>query len=226
MINILYIYATGALLVAVRLAWHMTFRLDGYDWYYNKEQIWVSFGLTAVLWPLTLIRPRILIDPRNLFEDSFGIAARMRERDQLRENPPPCGSLIRYRQEHGPYTETYGEFLFQAPQVEQALRQHLSGAPNLFNDDDGVILNWTCGRDEALIEPPDVPSAWARIEFVANDLIRAGKADVKCLKCAIDIEQSKIVTDDDRGRAGWNYDRLLCPNGHNLLVVRRFHILR
>jgi len=153
-----YVYCGGALLVALRLGWHMIFKLDRYDWYYNKGDIWISFALSVVLWPLMLIKPRNLIDQRKLFEDRFGIAARMRVRDELWENPPPCGSVIFYRQEHGHYEETYGEFLFSAAEVEQALRGRLKESPNLSKDDEGAILNWLLRRDESLTHSTDVPS--------------------------------------------------------------------
>ena len=221
MIIILYIYAAGALLIALRLGWHMIFRLDRFDWECDKGNIWMTFLFLAVFWPLMVIIPRNLINPSKLFEGHFGLAVRMR----LSENPPPCGSLIRYRQEHGWYTETYGEFLFQASHVEQLLRQRLAESPHLFNDDEGAIFNWLCRRNEALIEPTDVPSAWGRFDLIANYLVRNGSAKVQCLKCGIDIEQRKLVTKDDHGRPGWNFDRLACPNGHDLLVVKTGHRL-
>jgi len=171
-----HLYWSIALLVALRLVWHMVFRLDRYDWHYSNGDIWMSFALSVVFWPLMLMRPRNLIDPRKLFEGSFGIAGRMRIRAELLENPPPCGPVIRYRQSYGRYEETYGEFLFPASDVEQALRKLLIESPNVLKDDEGGILNWLLHRDDALTYPTDVPSAWPRFQYVANDMIRAGKA--------------------------------------------------
>ena len=225
MIIILYIYAAGALLTALRLGWHTIYKLDRFDWQYGKGNIWGVFVFLVVLWPIMVISPRHFINPGKLLEDHFGIAAPMQERSQLWENPPTCGSLIRYRQEHGGYTETYGEFIFRASEAEKVLRQRLAESPHLFNDDEGAIFNWLCKRDDALTEPTDIPSTWVRFEFVANNLVSAGSANVHCLKCGIDIEQHKLVTNDDRGRPGWNFNRLLCPNGHDLLIVKTAHIL-
>jgi hypothetical protein len=225
MLIFIYVYCGVALLVALRLGWHMIFKLDRFDWQYGgKFEIWLSFAFFAILWPMMVINLRNLINPGKIFERTFGLAARMRERSELWENPPPCGSLIRYRQEYGCYTESYGVLIFNASQVEQVIRQRLAQWPSLINDDEGAILNWLCRRDESLTEPTDVPSAWVRFEFVANDLARAGSANVHCLKCGTEIEKSKIVTNDDDGCPGWNFDRLVCPNGHDLLVVKTMHI--
>ncbi len=141
MMILFHIYWSFALLVALRLGWHVIFKLDHYDWHYSKGDIWISFLFSVVLWPLMLFKPRNLIDPQKLFEGSFGIAGRMRVRAELLENPPPCGSEICYRQRHGRYEETYGEFLFPAVEVEQAVRLRLEESPNLSKDDEGAILN-------------------------------------------------------------------------------------
>jgi hypothetical protein len=225
MMIVLYIYIAGAIFVALRLFRHMLFKLDCYDWRYNKGGILGTFVFFSVLWPFVLIKPQQLIDPTELFKDTFDIAGRRRERDQLWKNPPPCGSVIRYRQEYGPYQETYGEFLFRAADVERVLCHRLEESPQLADDDEGAILNWINRRSERVVEPTDVPSAWRRFKLVANDLVRSGKAEVHCLKCGMALETNQLVIKDDPGRPGWNYDRLACPHGHNLLVVERVHFL-
>ena len=218
-----HIYVAVALLVALRLFRHMLFKLDRYDWYYNKGDILGSFVFFVVLWPLIVIKPRNLLDPTKLFE-GYGVAARMRERDQLLENPPPCGSVIRYRQSYGLCGETYGEFFFPALQVEQALRQRLTESPHLRSNDEGAILKWVKNRNEEMTEPTDVPSAWSRFGLVANHLVRSGHVKVNCLKCGEEVPLNKLTKNDDHGHPGWNYDRLACPNGHNLLVVPVAHV--
>ena len=60
---LLEIYLLGILAVAIRYGYHMIFELDKYDWTYSRESIWVSFILSSVLWPILLIRPRLLLDP-------------------------------------------------------------------------------------------------------------------------------------------------------------------
>ena len=223
--KILYVYAVGVVLVALRLGWHMMFRLDRYDWQYSRPHIWTTFTLTVLLWPLMVIKPRNLVQPDKLFEGSFNIASSMRERDQLWNSPPPCGSVIRYRQGQGRSGETHGEFLFHASKVEKTLRNLLNEWPNLANDDEGAILNWLCTRSDTLTQPTDVPSAWGRFLFVANDLIRSDNAKVRCLKCGADVPNNELVINDDLANPGWNLDRLECPKKHTLLVVEKMHLL-
>jgi hypothetical protein len=225
---VLYIYIAVVLLVGLRLFRHMLFKLDRYDWYYNKGDILGSFVFFVVLWPLIVIKPRNLINPTKLFEGSYGHAARMRERHQLLENPPPCGSVIRYRQSYGRYPnveETYGEFFFPALQVEQELRGRIRESPHLNNDDEGAILKWIKRHDDSLTEPTDVPPVWSRFQYVANHLVRSGHAKVNCLKCGAELPLNKLTKNYDHGLPGWNYDRLVCPNGHNLLVVQKAHYI-
>jgi hypothetical protein len=146
-----------------------------------------------------------------------------KERSRLRENPPPCGLLIRYAQEHG-YEETHGEFIFRTADVEQELNNMLCENPHLANGDEGVILNWVQGRDELLTEPTDVPPIWSRFRYVANNLVRAGKAQIYCNICKTAVGPDQITTNDDRGKRGWNFDRVLCQQGHNLLVIESVHL--
>jgi len=146
------------------------------------------------------------------------------ERKHLRENLPPCGSVIRYIHKSN-YEETHGEFLFRAVDVEQALKDSLREHPHLANGEEGTILRWAQGCDESVTEPADVPSIWYQFQYVANDLVRAGKADIYCQKCQATIEPDQIVLNDDRGRPGWNFERVVCPLGHNLLVIEIVHLM-
>lgn len=148
-----------------------------------------------------------------------------KERERLWENPPPCGPVIRYVPECI-YEEAYGEFLFSAADVEQALKNALREYPNLVNGDEGAMLNWVQKRDESLAEPTDVPSIWSRFKYVSDNLVRAGKADIYCLKCKAEIRPDQITKDDDRNKPSWNFNRAVCPKGHKLLVVETVHYTR
>jgi len=228
---LLYVYCGGVFAIAMRLAWHMSFELDHYDWLYNKSHIWLMFILSTLLWPIFFaMTPRHLIDPSRLFKKEFGsvtidIAGRKRKLDQLRDNPPPCSSVIRYSQGSGGYKDTYGEFLFFADAVEANLAARIQDTPRLVNNDEGAILNWIRQRNNSQKEPTAVPDAWSRFQYVADDLIRHGSVEVKCLECGGDVSADDLVHNDDIGRPGWNFNRVLCPRGHNLLIVQVKHLL-
>lgn len=232
---ILYSYVVATLLVALRLGWHMVFKLDRYDWRYSKGDIWLNFGLSVALWPLLLMkrrthrpaekpdealaRPTPTLDPTKLFSNPYGTAARAR----LRDNPPRCGTVIRYRQADG-FTTAFGEFLFRAEAVERVLINRIRESPHLQNDDEGAILNWVRHRNREPSEPTDVPAVWC-FRFTADGLIRAGEGKVRCLKCEETFPTGALIPRDDHGRPGWNMNQLMCQHGHELLVVDKIHIM-
>jgi len=225
MTAILYTYLAGALLVASRLGWHMLRRLDGYDWHFNKLQIWTTFIFFSVLWPLTAFRPKALLSPSTLFEDDYDLAARTRTRDQLWTTPPACEAIVTYKPENEEGDETFGEFHFHASNVERFLLEKLQEHPHLARDEEGALLNWVQSRNEAQHHLTPVPSAWTRFKYVADDLIRAGEGKVRCLQCRETFPTGALVPKDDRGRPGWNFARLICPRGHPLLVIEAVHLL-
>jgi hypothetical protein len=236
MLNILlYSYAAATLLVALRLGWHMVFKLDRYDWHYDKGDIWSNLGLYVLLWPLVLMmklrtrgpagrsdeapaRRGPTLDPAKIFSNPNGAAARAR----LRDNPPPCGTVIRYRQADG-FSTAFGEFLFRAEAVERVLVNRIREYPHLKNDVDGVILNWVRRRDRGFSEPTEMPALWD-FRSGANDLVREGEGKVRCIKCDETFPTGALIPRDEHGRPGWNIDLLICPRGHELLEVRKYHI--
>ena len=147
-----------------------------------------------------------------------------KERSRLWENPPPCGPLIRFVQKYN-YGETHGEFLFKTADVEQELKDIIRENPHLANGDEGAILHWVQGCDESVAEPTDAPSIWTRFQYVADTLVRAGKAEIHCMICKATIRSDQISTNDDSGKRGWNFNRVVCPRGHNLLVVESVHLM-
>lgn len=151
------------------------------------------------------------------------LEAREKELVRLWENPPPCGSVIRFAQEYN-YGEIHGEFLFKAADVEQAIKTLLNENPRLANGDEGALLHWLQGRDESVSEPSDVPTILSRFKYIADNLIRSEQVQIRCRKCEAVISPDEIVTNDDTGKPSWNFDRLQCPRGHNLLVVENVHI--
>jgi len=151
------------------------------------------------------------------------LAKAQKARDRLWKNPPPCGSVIRYVQQ-SVYEDTHGEFLFSAADVEDALEGILQENPHLRHGDEGALLAWLGGRDESVTEPTDIPSTWSRFQYVASDLVRGGKATIRCKRCETEIGADQFVTNDDNMQRGYNFDRVVCPQGHNLLVVDSVHL--
>ncbi len=222
---ILYFYLFTSLIVAIRLGAYIAFSLDQYDWQYNQYGIWVAIVLCTIFWPLLLIKPMVLINPRSIFTTDLDFASSSREYDRLRDNPPPCGTAIRYHPAHQHGEDVFGEFLFRAEDVEQVLRQTLKESPHLSNTDEGALLSWVKNHDETLTGATDVPELWSRFKYIADKLVRSGKAKIRCRECNASLKPDQLQTNDDTGKAGWNFNRLVCPQGHNLLVTENVHLL-
>ena len=217
-------YLSIAMLVAAWLGWYMVMRLDSFDWYYSKPEIWGMFIFAALLWPVVVIKPQNLINPAELFSGPYHLAARMREEDLLRSYPPACGETVRYRQSPGRGNETFGEFTFNSVDLERATIATLQENPNLAKEHEGAILNWLRQRDDSIKTPTAVPEAWWRFQFIADDELRAGRGEIYCLKCNTQIPDRLLRKQDDGGNAGWNFDRLICPAGHPLLDFESVHL--
>ena len=225
MFSVLYLYVAIMSLIALRLGWHLLFRLDRYDWHYNKFSIWVNFSLSVILWPLLLRKPKILISPGNSF-DSYGRAARERERDRLRQSPPKCGEVVRFSQSQTMFEEeVVGEFLFDSRLVEMALERQLRNVPHQVAEDYEAMLNWIRHREANSQNPTDVPEIWSDFQYVANELIRLGEGRVHCKTCGKTFPTGALIPIDDKAKRGWNFERLLCDKGHKLLIVDAAHIL-
>ena len=48
-------YLNGALLMGLFQAWRMLFRLDAFDWHYERQDVWVDAILATLLWPLVIV---------------------------------------------------------------------------------------------------------------------------------------------------------------------------
>lgn len=216
-------YIGGAIVVAARLGLHMNTQLDRFDWTYNKPDIWASFVLTTTFWPLLLFRrPKLILNPRDLFTSELDVAGTMRTKERLRRFPPSCAEQVRYRPEN---PDLAGEFIFTATDIESLLTERLRKHPHLSYQDDGAILRWVHRHDDELTQPSDVPTEWRRrFRFVADELIRSGDVEATCLECGQRIPNDRLIPKDDHGNAGYNYNRVTCPKGHLLLEVETIHI--
>lgn len=212
------------ILVMFRLGYYLHSKLDSYDWRYDKAEYLGTFFFFSILWPLFLVKSKYFIAPRDLFSIEYSVANSQRERDLLWHNPPPCGAIIRFGNEIGSPEGTYGDFEFDAADVEIALRYQLQASPHLEHEDEGALLKWVAARDEAFKEPADVPAVWAGFKSVADHLIRSGKVKrIYCSACCQDIDVNQLVYSDDHGKPGWNVNRVFCPDKHRLLAVETTH---
>ena len=212
------------ILVSFRLGYYLYSSLDSYDWQYDKIEYLGAFFFFTILWPLFLFKSKSFVAPSDLFSIEYSAANTQRERDQLWNNPPPCGSVIRFDNDFGNSEGTCGCFEFDAADVEMTLRNRLQESPHLMNEDEGALLKWILARDETFKGAADVPAVWTGFERVADRLIRSGKVKkTYCSACCQDIDVNQLVYNDDHGKPGWNVNRVFCPAKHCLLAVETTH---
>jgi hypothetical protein len=217
-------YLIGVVIIAARLGWHMVFRLDKFDWHWAKDEIWMNSVVCMLLWPLMLMKPRNLVDPSKLMAGSYDAAARFREEARLWDNPPPCGKLIRYRPHKIVASGGDGEFVFHSADFEEAILAKLQDHPHLAKDQLSSVLKWLRQRDESIAEPTPVPDGWWKLHDIADDVLRKGRGEIRCLTCNQQVPNKLLQQNDMSGQPGWNFNQLRCPEGHVLLSVETMHI--
>lgn len=211
----IYIYVACTLIVAVRLAFHMRWRLDRFDW--HNGDVWSNFWITLLLWPLALIKPRIIISPV-LTSRFLGIdlAARARELDRLRNNLPPCGLQIRFvsNQEEG----STHNFTFDRSTVHQALASGIAECvPHLFGQRHD-IFRWINNNSPSTEVITDAPSAWWEFMYVASALLRNGNGTVLCGNCGKEMPADGLRV-ETIGLREHMFDAWYCTCGCRLLLV-------
>ncbi len=141
-------------------------------------------------------------------------------------NGVKCGNFVSYQQPASGGEIFLGKFLFKRDDVAAILEKKLLLIPVLQGDDEGAIFKWVSDFDETKFDPVSVPSIWGRFIYVADELVRAGESDVVCMECRKKYSTGSLIPRDDKGLPSWNFNRLKCPNGHQLLKVARLHINR
>ena len=221
---LLYLYMGVTMVQALRLGWHMAYRLDRYDWRFGE--VWMSFWLTVVLWPLLLLKPRaflkILITPP--FGGPIGggiggvnLAARERELDHLRRNPPPWGTYVRFHTRHGEGMPA-SALTFPTAMVEKALAPLCTGSRAL------DILNWVKRRDVCQDATSDVPAAWGdQFQCLAADLIEQGHGVAQCGSCGRRTPSSELAK-ETFSVIGHSFHFWRCACGNLLLQVPGIHV--
>lgn len=226
-----YLYLAGGCLVACRLGWYMAFRLDARDWRHASPPVWFAFARSILLWPLLVaLGPREFINPRGILGVA-GIDSDFPESDLLIEDPAnstglpvPCGSHVRFRQTASlRQSAARGEFVFRSDDVEDWLTRRRVVYPD--RPPEPELQRWLESRDTRIIEPADITRSASSFELIADEMVREGFGDVRCRRCDAQIaHEALIYADDDGEQMGWNFNRILCPERHPLLLVATIHI--
>lgn len=211
------------------MALYLWRKMDAYDWHYRRRDLLATALTYSILWPLLLLRPGLLKDPSELFRREFDLSASLakqqREGDISRRNLPACGDRIRWSPSDVDNKASAGVFLFDNHDLRRHLEANLRENPHLSRNHEGEILRWLESHyDVQVTEPVDVPAVWHRFEYTANAVIRSGYAAVFCERCGRPVSCRELRFDDDRGKPGWNFNRISCPDDHALLVVRALHV--
>lgn len=224
----LYIYLVGAVLVALRLAWHIRYRLDKYDHQFGDVR--GTFWLDVVFWPLWLaFNPGGLIHPVFPAERWHGGRAEAeREIDRLEANPPPCSAFVRYAPKHDEHGACDSEFVFDAAELLAVMEQRLAELPPKQQGRFPGIANWLRQRDATRLDPVDAPAAWDDWFLkIATGMMNRGLGQVRCGQCNAIIPQERITLDHEpkglKG-SGWRYSIWCCPQGHKLLTKDAIHL--
>lgn len=223
----LYIYLAGAALIALRVGWHIRYRLDKYDRKFCDVRS--TFWLDVILWPLLLLKPDNLINPK--FSESRWNAGRAeveRMLDRLEANLPPCSTFIRYAPEHDESGKCDSEFVFDAAEVLAIMEKRLAELPAEQHGRYTAILEWLRRRDTSRLDPVDVPAPWnGRFLNVAIGMMNRGLGQVRCGKCGEVIPQAEIFLTNPGVEkiktSGWSYNAWWCPQKHKLLTKDAIH---
>jgi hypothetical protein len=226
------LYLAVALLFAIWMGWHMYRTLDIFDWDCRRSDIWLSFGLLTIFWPLVMIfKPSELMKPNFGYRPSMiglDFAERTRQRIKFMENPPPCGSTITYRTDGDNSKSSGAVFYFSATNVHlmaERIGKDYTSLEGMFG-----AVRWTSLRDEAVTEPIEVPDLLVNFDHIADGLIEAGLGQVRCLACekvySVSELERKSVGLPASARSGWVYANYICPARHSLLFREVMHIMR
>jgi hypothetical protein len=222
MYYIMAIYLAGMLYVIFAMLISLLLRFDAYDWKYSMNETAKTFALVMILWPVLILKPLNLINPGRLLSSSS-------EADYVRfwKNLPPCGPQLYYRLSacDKRVGQSSGEFIFCSSDVEECLLSTFRQNPHLNTGLESDMLHWLQHRDKSIVIPVAIPDEWDRFKYIANELLRTKSMEVRCLKCNDKYRSDELQRMDDENLPGWNFNRLLCPNGHLVLGVLTHHNL-
>lgn len=221
------VYVVGTVLTTGRLAWHIWSESRRHPAIWRNGETWLV-ALTRILaWPLVvLISPAALTEPGSADDepmDGSAVEEKLARRAKARRR---CSAVVRYRQPGLSQLEG-GEFFIRAADLEQYVAARAAQAEPAGTSPDSLYgrrLAWLRQRNDLQSAPVDVPETWEGIERWMEDLLHDGKAKVRCARCATLLARDELLSDNDEGERGWNYDRLRCPKGHLLLAIKSIHL--
>lgn len=222
---LIFAYLGTAAMLALRYGWYMRSGLDKYDWRYRKFNIWANYVMSVIFWPMTFWwLLKWVIDPKELFNpaDSFNQADRHRNLDRFWANPPPCGRSLKFNSIVP--DESCGIFTFATDDVLGIFPKEckIRGYPYEYLY--AAIQDWLANCDRSIEGSTDVPDEWEYFHEIADYLLRHHLGTAYCTKCESAYSATDIETNDDHGKPGWNYRRIICPINHVLLCVDDHHV--
>jgi hypothetical protein len=211
---VLYAYIGCTLLVAGWLGLHMAFRLDRFDWRFGD--VWLGFWLYLLFWPLLLLKPTsVLRPPFRSGPGEIDLAARQRELDGLRRNPPPCGSEIQFVQ-----SGRAGSVLFFPTQVvAETLAANEPEGSRSYGVVESDIVRWVNRRDQSIKGVTEVPAAWWQFASIAADLVRRGHGVARCGACGRQALAGVSMTHRSHAVADQVIEQWACDCNNVLLQV-------
>ncbi len=209
----------------------MRTKLDEFDWMYHRNDIWLSYAMTLIFWPIVLIfKPRLLFIGEQLFIYDImlgsthipGIAQRMRSLKQFSDSPSPCGNTLYYSHEElGAGTDKGTKQWFEADDV---VTLYKGKTLPLYSDAErAALVSWITNRDKTMELPTEVPEL-INFQNVAVSLLDAGYGHIECKACTTRYRASELSSEEPPLHGGWNEAVYLCPKGHALLKYDYVHI--
>lgn len=192
----------------------MAFRLDRFDWRFGD--VWLGFWLHLLFWPLLLLKPTSLL--RSPFRSGPGkadLAARERELDGLRLNPPPCGSEIRFEQSG----RTGSVLFFPTQVVAGALADNGAEGSRNYGVVESDIVRWVNQRDQSIKVATPVPAAWWQFAGIAAGLVKRGLGVAHCGACGCQAPSGVLMTHRSQAVADQVIEQWVCACDNVLLQI-------
>lgn len=184
-----------------------------------------------LLWPILIFYSIPKNGLNSLFEkhQSFDFKNAMNTREDslfsIWNNLPICSKTLKTQgYDESKRAKLDSTLIFESSVIEEYL---INLAPrNEFSvlNQDAILLKWIKNRDKNLSTVCKAPDELDRFNNTANNLLSKKKGSVLCHSCAQKYSAKDLVINKDNLTAGWNFQRILCPNQHLISTVKFIHI--